>query len=391
MTPDDVFHFTVPVGDPIAVLLVDGAPSRQAYLTETFYLRAALDLGDEKAGVPSYFKVSTIGGEKLARTDLSAFGVVVLANLRSPAPRAAKAIDAFVSAGGGLLLFPGDRTAPKALDRAFSAGSAGILPARIVSLEGAGDEPLRIETVDFGSDLFRPFKAEANMDFGTASFFRYVLLEPRPGATVLARFSNNAPAVISRVAGQGRVLQFASTCDLDWNNLPTRTVYLPLLYQAVCTLAGVGQAPVLHYRVGDAISGATGLALSRPSAKTALPVGSQAPLFEEPGIHVLSGPPPRSPSTLAANVPSSESALEKNVAADLSSVAGMGPVLVQDPAILADTLLSFRHGVELSAWLFALAAFLMLCEVAVANRSLWRRAAPRSAGVQGEDERKEVA
>ena len=68
-----------------------------------------------------------------------------------------------------------------------------------------------------------------------------MLVEPdaRTQRRVLARFTNDAPALLERAVGaegQGRVLLLATTIDRDWSDLAIRPGFLPLMQQIVLYL-----------------------------------------------------------------------------------------------------------------------------------------------------------
>ena len=48
------------------------------------------------------------------------------------------------------------------------------------------------------------------------------------------------PLIVSRDAGQGRVLLVTTSADADWGNFPLRPLFLPLMHRAVKMLAGGG-------------------------------------------------------------------------------------------------------------------------------------------------------
>jgi hypothetical protein len=48
---------------------------------------------------------------------------------------------------------------------------------------------------------------------------------------VLARFDDNAPALVEQPLGEGKVLVWASSVDAYWTNLPLQPVFLPFVHQ----------------------------------------------------------------------------------------------------------------------------------------------------------------
>ncbi|MGY2214771.1 hypothetical protein, partial [Pseudomonas pergaminensis] len=61
------------------------------------------------AGSPGLLKAASVPATRLDAAALAACKVAVLANVRSLGEEQVKALMAFVRAGGGLLVFPGDR------------------------------------------------------------------------------------------------------------------------------------------------------------------------------------------------------------------------------------------------------------------------------------------
>jgi len=89
-------------------------------------------------------------------------------------------------------------------------------------------------------------------DFSTARFYSYRGLAAAKDATVLARFDTGEPALVERVAGRGRVMVFASTLDLSWNDLALKPVFLPFVHQLGRHLSGFREQPAwLH--VGEVL------------------------------------------------------------------------------------------------------------------------------------------
>ena len=67
---------------------------------------------------------------------------------------------------------------------------------------------------------------------------------------MVLKYAEGTPAVMERPWGLGRVVQFSSTADTAWNDLPVRLAWVPLLHR---TLGSVVQRQDegLNIRVGD--------------------------------------------------------------------------------------------------------------------------------------------
>ena len=53
----------------------------------------------------------------------------------------------------------------------------------------------------------------------------------------MARLANGNPALVEKKFGLGKVILAASTANPDWNTLPLKPAFLPLIHQLVAYLA----------------------------------------------------------------------------------------------------------------------------------------------------------
>ena len=67
------------------------------------------------------------------------------------------------------------------------------------------------------------------------------------------QFDNTEPALVEKEFGQGNVIFFASTMDLEWNNLPLQGLFLPFVHE---TLRHLVQPELKQraYSIGDSFS-----------------------------------------------------------------------------------------------------------------------------------------
>jgi len=132
---------------------------------------------------------------------------------------------------------------------------------------------------------------EQDVDVSTALFNRYYRLTPKEGeksVRVIARFTNGAPALVERSFGLGKVVMVASTADLEWNDLPARPFFLPMLHQMVAYLAS-GTDGTRNGLVGETL--VKPIPLGEASRKTVVsqPNGNRTqvrPLVDERGAVV---------------------------------------------------------------------------------------------------------
>ncbi|MBA2480477.1 MAG: VWA domain-containing protein [Planctomycetes bacterium] len=270
---------SVNVIDRVRVLLVDGEPSANdsAFGNETDFLKAALSLKDEDSEAPSLIEteVTTLSG--LGDKTLREYQAVIIANLGDLPPNLVEGLKTFVRAEGkGLMIFLGGNVKPGLYnDLLFS--QAGLLPGTLgerfeeapedaSSKErgiGMATDELSHPIVGFFSDKeTRPF-------FAKPRFQRWYPITV-PGekdltgaaagdrVNVIARFTNNQPAIVERTVGRGSVLLFASTADKEWSDFPLTPAFLMVIRRATQHVT-LGRMPSKTVQVHEPIASYLGV------------------------------------------------------------------------------------------------------------------------------------
>jgi len=261
---DDQFLFALTVAPRVKVLLVNGNPAADPYESEALYLKAALSAteadvagGEKKPALPGAVSkeflrsldVQEIAEPAVNDQALTDVSVVILANCGALQPAHFEALRKFVSAGGGLLVFPGDRVNPDAYNNQFFP-VPGPQGERLtsVSLGPPQGDPEKADTferlavLDFAHPVLSVFDdPEGKYLRGVRFYRRFPLTLPKPEegkekAAVdwpLANFANGAPALVESRFGEGRVILAAFPANSKWTNLPLKPEFVPLLLRLV--------------------------------------------------------------------------------------------------------------------------------------------------------------
>lgn len=224
----------------VRVMIVNGAADALEYNDELYYFERALTVAIE--GVRP-IDVQSVAPENLASAEIDGFDVVVLANVAALATSEVERLSAFVQAGGGLWITAGDNVDPERYNSIF----AELLPrpVREVTRLSEPDDPdvnikaTRLSNFDTQNPIFRVFTQQGGQSLQSARVLSYLLLQPQPGDTsrIIASYADGGPAILERELGDGRVVMWTTTIDLDWTDLPIRTAYLPLVQRTVEYLA----------------------------------------------------------------------------------------------------------------------------------------------------------
>jgi Aerotolerance regulator N-terminal/von Willebrand factor type A domain len=239
-TVDNSYFFTVDVLPKIRVLLVNGEASDDWFDDEGHWFGLAVS-----SAAQSPFLLQTIEPAELSPAALRQNDVAVLLNVGDLSAGQSAAIENYVQQGGSLLLAPGDRVTPEGFNRQF----AQITPATIQSRGQLGlDDYLVIADFDRRHPILSPLSGD-----WSARFENHWSLVADPEADVLMQFDNTEPALLERSVGQGNVILFASSLDLEWNNLALQGLFLPFVHETLRHL--VQENPKQRaYQVGDVMN-----------------------------------------------------------------------------------------------------------------------------------------
>jgi hypothetical protein len=377
---DNVFNFVLTPAAPVPVMAVSQGPAEA-----TLYLSRALAIGEAPR-----FDASMQSPEALAGDAMNRARVIFLNDVPIGDSVATKLVT-FVEGGGGLMMALGQRAS-------WPASRASWLPVSIgPPVDRTRGAAARLSGMDYGHAIFEPFRAPRSGDFSTARFYSYRGLTAAKDASVLARFDTGEPALVERAAGRGRVLVYASTLDLAWNDLALKPMFLPFVHQLGRHLSGFKEQPawltigqVLDVDAAEIAAGATSGSAARAAAGRAIltpggqrrdlapPVaaapGGTAPAaameLTEQGFYEIRGSGRDAGPTIvaASNVNLAESNLDRMDPKELvASVTGNGPAgSTSGQDVLPDEAQELAQRV----WWYLLFAgiLLLIAETALAHR-----------------------
>ncbi len=360
---DDYRYFHLPRVGASRVLLVEGDPGASPTRSETYFLERALaPWGGKRSGVTP----DIIGPAGMESLDPRRHRVVILANVSEPGPLAAD-LNAFVRAGGGLVITCGDNILPQRYNSALGS----LLPAMFResrNLVGRNALGVSVQPPDTGVPFFSPFGKKGTGSFALVHFYRLMTFEPLlrdRDSRILLAMENGMPLLLESRVGRGRVLVLAGTVDLAWGNLPVQAVFVPLVQRIIAFLgAQGGESASFH-------SGTTGQTLSIPLPHRRLspsvqgPDGNTVPSTVSGGRLLFT---PRTPGAFIVHLPGSSplAMVAVNTPAPESDLRPYGS-LKELEASVDPTL--FQSQVELGPWLLITALVLLLLQALVASKA----------------------
>jgi hypothetical protein len=177
--------------------------------------------------------------------------VVVLCNVAQVPEAAARALAAFVSAGGQLVIFSGDRVTAETYG---SLRNAGAFPAQVH--EAADTGMYRCATWQKDHPIFRVFDQPEHGDLRTLKFNRITRLVPDPQARQLALVEGNLPLLVESTINRGRCMLLSVPADNQWGDWAIQRLYLPLIHQLMSYLTDrLPEAGRVRLELADAAPG----------------------------------------------------------------------------------------------------------------------------------------
>jgi len=371
-TPDDnlpadnAFYFLVRVQEQLPSLIV-GSES------ETLFLRTAL-----RTGFGNTAAVETTTPDRLADKPLSKYSSVILSNALPLFGQSIAAIEAYVKAGGILLIFPGTAAGRDA----YTPWTC--LPGAPKTVE---DLPLaqRNRTLTWDQPQ-HPLVRSLREGIGipTVAIRRRLAFDGlTEGAQRIVSMGADQPFLLERTFGTGKVLLFAVSADRTWSDFPLSPFFLPLLLQCADSGVGAGSKSPFEWATDWLSLSDRFPELKTPpslSAPDGQPLSVRASVVEGrtvlnaenltmPGFYTLtSAEQPEGKPVIAVNLLRDESDLTPIPEQEIQKQLGIeGPRFAHDLETLRTQITEHRVGRTFGEHLLWIALVLIAVEFAYAN------------------------
>jgi hypothetical protein len=253
---DNTRWLVVPVRDEVKVLCVAGKAGAAKYVA------SALDPDPTDL---SPLRPVVINEGDLAEVELAEFDCVIFCNVARLSVGEAERIKRYSSAGGGMIVFLGDRVRAEAWEQGDEKQSdaPSLLPARIGEL--IAEPQFGLDPLEYRHPIVAAFRGRERAGLLTtpvARYFRLHLSDDRPDAEVAARLTSGDPFLITAPLGRGRVVLVATDGSLSsvdaatgepWTAWPAWPSFLPLVREMLA-YAVAGQREQWQLPVGAALA-----------------------------------------------------------------------------------------------------------------------------------------
>lgn len=238
----------------LPILIVDGDPSPVEERSESYYLQ-----GIGLSGTGLLVDTATVG--ELETVSLGKYRVIFLCNVDEASSDRVNALRQWVSDGGGLVFFPGDRVRASTFNQTFYRDGRGLSPLRLESAEGDATRGnwVFMELQDAAHPAFR-VALDEDVGMGQVevfSWWRTAIADSEEAARIATplRLSDpdGSPAMAEKTLGDGRVITFAFPADADWTMWAAHPTYVCVMWDMVNYLVG-NQSGASRESVGQTLT-----------------------------------------------------------------------------------------------------------------------------------------
>jgi hypothetical protein len=299
----------------------------------------------------------------------------------------------------------GDNVLPEAYNAMNQQAGGELLPMPLVEVRAPSPQgnrdSWRVGFLDKKHPALGRLVEPASL-YESVLVYKHVRMAAGDGkAWVMARLDDSEPLLAQRNVGKGLVLMLGTSAQVNWSNLPLRTIFLPLITQLTFDLADVEQTRAnviagqpLVYGAGVSPAAAAGTAgtagtaapqeaveVIRPGGevlrlKTSAENGKSGGAFRyadthEIGIYVLQQLGTTPPRQIAYSVNLDPDEVEPTAieAAEIEQKLGGAPLIVaENPDDLSGTFARLREGKSLWGVFLTAVLIALVFETFLSNR-----------------------
>ncbi len=383
LADDNVRHAVARIRPGIQVLLLEGdIENAVGNRSGGYYAKVALsprDSDDEEGVVVNEIDPADFALEKR----LKDYDVVVMNNVLTVSSSTATKLKRFVSEGGGLIVFAGDRVEASTYNQSLGAAGEGILPAELGEVSSSEtEEGWTMEAAKSDHLLAQLTARYPEKLLDAIRITKQIEATPIENGEVLITSQSGNPVLLSRSTGSGTVLLFTTSASKRWNNLPREPLYAILLQQAVTmltsdpdrlqlTVGSDASLPLTERAAGDFVD-LLSPGTEEPEKIRVIQNGDQlaAPVsLTKHGIYEIKAEEDKPGVAIAANVNASESNVRVVESAALTNTLDpTGVKVLSREGSMSQAIEKERRGSELSHRLLLAALIVFILQSILARR-----------------------
>lgn len=234
---DDTRYYVFDRNSSSKILIIDGDPREDSRLSETYYLRSALETILENTST----NLTILDNNNLFKEELSGYNMIFLANVGELTPRLANKIEAFVEYGGSVVIFLGNL---------ISAGSYNSLLKNILPGELQVLSEGNFTISDSNSEIFSRDISSKSDQISIEKLYKTI---PSSESETLIYASDNSPLLLGKNYGNGHIFMFTTSADTAWNNFSITPVFLPII-KNLMDIPRIEKNKSRHFIIGEPVN-----------------------------------------------------------------------------------------------------------------------------------------
>lgn len=258
MPADNTRTEAIKVFNPCNILLVKpDTPQGMTSKKEEIFVKFALNpLNRSKNNI---FNTETRTTSETENLSLDKYSAVIIINQRHLNEKFVKTLSEYVSNGGNLITFLGDKTEPEWYNENLNAslGDKYLLPAKLFKRVGnAVSKNTIYKLTDLETDhpSFSAFKDNNSGDISTANIYEFFQIQPNSKAIILCKMNHGFPGIVEEKRGYGNSMLITFSPDTAWSNWPTKPTWLPFLHGTLIYMITSNELTINSIRPGMTIS-----------------------------------------------------------------------------------------------------------------------------------------
>jgi len=275
----------ISVKPALRVLCIDGQPGGTLGTASSFLVHALAP--EESQSLTSAVSPEVAGESALLELDLHQYDCLFLVNVAQFTNSEARVLDRYLEAGGGLVVFLGNRVMADRYNQVLggvTAGGVDLLPARIASEPVSGD--WSINPLEYRHPIVTVFRGQERAGLLTTPIKEHFPLDVSDGTSsrVVMALDDGSPLMVERQVRRGRVVLVGTSADVSWTPMPVLPSYVPVI-QELLAFAVADQLEHRNVQVGETIGatlprvgGSTSVTIDTPDGRN-----ETAPIVMEAG------------------------------------------------------------------------------------------------------------
>lgn len=216
------FAMRIPSGSNIALISEDDQ--------EAFYLRNALAPAESQNLSKT---ITTIGALQASTMNLREYDAVIV-NLKGRLPQAlVSALTNYINTGGAVLFMMRPDLEFGEFSERIAAPLFGLHVLEAPPVVGTSGGRYLLNNFDFAHPLFAPYRQFSGDKLPQAEFFGHYKTTESAKSTILARFSDNSPAVLEASVGKGKALLYTFSLNDTYSDLTMRPLMVIMLNRSI--------------------------------------------------------------------------------------------------------------------------------------------------------------